>query len=115
MQLLINKSFEEVSCYLCGCLFALESNFRKNRVNDHADFFCPNGHSQYYGGKTEADKLREELSREISRRSTAEHEKEKLDKKLKRVENGVCPECNRSFLNLQRHIKTKHSDCKKKP
>ena len=34
----------------------------------------------------------------------------KAEKQLKRVHNGVCPCCNRSFQNLQKHMKTKHPE-----
>ena len=33
-----------------------------------------------------------------------------LAKERKRVANGVCPCCNRTFGNLQRHMATKHPD-----
>jgi len=32
----------------------------------------------------------------------------KAQRKLKRVHRGVCPDCNRSFENLARHMHTKH-------
>ena len=33
-----------------------------------------------------------------------------LAKERKRVGNGICPCCNRSFSNLQRHMHTQHPD-----
>lgn len=112
MQMMVMKSFTEVTCYQCGCLFALESQFNKYRINDKKSWYCPNGHSQSYVGETEAEKLKKELAQEISRRASAEAREHAATRKLKRVSNGVCSECNRSFVNLQRHMKTKHL-CKK--
>lgn len=34
----------------------------------------------------------------------------KAERQLARVEQGVCPKCNRSFKALQRHMATKHKD-----
>ena len=34
--------------------------------------------------------------------------KGELTKMKKRVGNGVCPCCNRQFVNLQRHMATQH-------
>lgn len=109
MNLTIIKSFEALECYACACLFAVTSDFKKNRVGDHNTFYCPNGHPQSYIGETEAERLKKQLAQETSRRALAEDNASKFERKLKRVQNGVCPECNRSFENLQRHIKTKHS------
>jgi hypothetical protein len=35
-----------------------------NRLREtHQEFYCPNGHKQWYTGKTEAEKLKEELKK----------------------------------------------------
>ena len=49
------------SCCSCGVIFALTADLDKRRREDHGYFYCPNGHSQHYAGKTEAQKLREQL------------------------------------------------------
>lgn len=88
-------------------------------------FYCPNGHQQHYS-KSEAQKLREQLEtrdRELRKskcetlnernaKLAVEAEKAKVERKLARVKRGVCPCCNRSFNNLQRHMATKHADQK---
>jgi len=84
--------------------------------------FCPNGHSQVYVGKTEAQKLQDLLDAEkrrveMFRRENQEKERQlsaqkglttKFKNKLARVDNGVCPECNRTFQNVARHMQSKH-------
>ncbi len=37
-------------------------------------------------------------------------EKNKLSRQLKRVNKGVCPCCNRTFVNLANHMKTTHPE-----
>lgn len=108
-------------CCNCGMLFAMPSDYQRRRRNDHESFFCPSGHRQHYTGKTEAQKLRDQIERERQMREAAEArartEKERLtqvarahSRMRKRVANGVCPCCNRSFGNLREHMRTQHPD-----
>ncbi|MEG3193744.1 helix-turn-helix transcriptional regulator, partial [Lysobacter sp. D1-1-M9] len=71
--------------------------------------------------KTEAQKLRDELARKDAdlaraKERTADLARErdqvaKAHRKMRRrVMNGVCPCCNRSFQNLREHMQTKHAD-----
>lgn len=112
-------------CCTCGTLFGILTEVQARRKQDHQSFFCPFGHSQSYNGKSEADKLREQL--EISRRERAEAlerawKAEGAERKAatalkrteKRVGNGVCPCCNRTFENLARHMASQHPVVKKK-
>lgn len=90
-------------------------------------FYCSNGHAQHYTtGETETDKLRRErdrlnqrlaekdddIRREREAREAAERQaaaaRGQVTKIKKRVGNGVCPCCTRSFANLRRHMETKH-------
>jgi DNA-binding XRE family transcriptional regulator len=107
-------------CCECGIPFAMTRDFNNRRRNDHKTFFCPAGHSQYYSGKTEAQKLRDQLERERQMREAADarasnlqHQRNQVAKahrKMRaRVMNGVCPCCNRTFQNLMRHMQTKHA------
>lgn len=50
-----------ILCYSCAVEFHVPKVFDDNRRQDHGKFFCPNGHSQVYLGKTEVEKLREQL------------------------------------------------------
>lgn len=116
-----NVWFEIETCCSCRMAFAMEVSFQKARRADHKLFYCPAGHGQHYAGKTEEQKLREELEREQSRLQQAReardrviHERDaiaKAHRKMRvRVANGVCPCCNRSFDNLRAHMATQHSD-----
>lgn len=103
-----------IQCYLCGVIFGMNSDMNKKRIQDHREWYCPNGHPQVYTGKTEAQKLKEQLAEEQRKLANAQFElmmKEKEAKKLrKRVSNGICPCCHRSFIQMSRHMKTKHPD-----
>lgn len=110
-----------VSCVSCGVIFGLGANFQKQRRDDHKTFYCPNGHTLSYNGPTEADKLRTQLDRARSaeqawrdQAETAERrrraEKAAKTRLKRRVANGVCPCCQRSFTNLAQHMAGQHPD-----
>jgi hypothetical protein len=72
-------------------------------------------------GKSEATKAKEEAAearrRERAVRDLLEQEENShratrghLTRVKKRVQNGVCPKCNRTFQNLQRHMASQHGD-----
>lgn len=107
-----------INCYRCKIDFHVPDYWYTTRVQDHHEFWCPNGHAQAFReGPTEADKLRRErdlLKQQIAQRDdwiVAERTaKEKAERKLKRVALGVCQCCNRSFTNLARHMSSKHPE-----
>lgn len=117
----------------CGLTFGLERNHRDRLIETHQDFYCPNGHSQHYTAKTEAEKLKDELAREKHRHEQAQassrqawelvgkkneelgHKRRQLaaakavrTKMLKRAEAGVCLKCHRTFPALADHMAQKH-------
>ncbi len=105
------------TCINCGVTFGVPETFQDKRLQDHKSFYCPNGHGQHYSGKSDVEKVRDELKRkeqeladEVKRRLNAQNELDKKNKELKRLHRGVCPCCNRSFSNLQQHMKKQHPD-----
>lgn len=113
--------FVTEECCSCGMPFAMTADFRRRRLNDRKDWYCPRGHAQHYTGKSEAQKLRDQLSRterrleaESGRASLLEGQRDNLQRSYgrmrERVKNGVCPCCNRTFQNLLRHMRTKHPE-----
>lgn len=113
--------FVTEECCNCGMPFAMTKDFYNRRQNDHKSFYCPAGHSQYYAGKSEAQKLKEKLAKkqeqldaQHARAARLEREKGKVTRNYKkmreRVKNGVCPCCNRTFQNLLDHMHTEHPD-----
>lgn len=113
-------SFSTEICCRCAMAFAMPSDYQRRRKNDHAPFYCPNGHQQHYTGPDETSKLKSELERqsqilEVERQRSARLQAEHADVKRahtrmrERVFNGVCPCCNRTFQDLMRHMHTEHA------
>jgi hypothetical protein len=107
------------TCYTCGVVFGLGAEFRQARINDKKEWYCPNGHGQHYIGKSEAERLRQQLdwanSRAASWKDQAETaearrrgEKAAKTRLKNRIAKGVCPCCNRSFVDLGRHMAGQH-------
>ncbi len=114
-------TLETIVCYKCGIPFGVPSNFKRACLQEGPEktFYCPNGHGQVYT-KSTSDKLKEKFDQEKESLIKANDlawdtvykirtEKNNLEKQLKRVKNGVCPCCNRSFKDLKKHMQTKHS------
>jgi hypothetical protein len=124
--------FETLTCYKCGYTFAVPQAAHRRLVEQGEVFFCPNGHSQCFT-KSEVQRLREQveainrknvelvarnasLGRDYDAQVEKRYAAEKLAKfqrtlrvkQRARVQNGVCPCCNRHFVNLERHMHTKH-------
>lgn len=121
-------TIEVIECAGCGMPFGITTRFQKDRRNDHQTFYCPSGHPNVYRGKTDADKLRDELEtmknrlqwatdraqgeerrHEATKRQLAAR-KGQVTKLKKRASAGICPCCNRHFTALERHMATKHPD-----
>lgn len=109
--------FETETCFKCGVLFAMTSDYRNNRRRKRDTFFCPNGHSQHYVGKTDTEKLKEAQARETALRDQlaaatrdAELTRVALLRDRARFAAGACPCCNRTFENVRRHMSTQHPD-----
>ncbi len=114
-------------CFECGITFAMPEDYRKRllRETTRATFYCPNGHSQCYMGKSDAQKRQEagdEAARvraENDRLSAANRRltKDVLDhaKKLKnarqRAKAGMCLHCGRTYAKVKAHV-TKQHPCK---
>lgn len=118
------------TCCSCGILFAIPEDFQRSVRKTQERFYCPNGHGQSYS-KSEAQIVREELSREKENRMREQRRSEGLERELRsqkfktmaersakvrlkrRIAAGVCPCCQRSFENLRRHMATKHPEVTK--
>jgi hypothetical protein len=134
MSFFLSHQFESVECYKCHVVFAMTKEMDDQRRKDRGTFYCPNGHAQHYSGKSDEQKKIDELTLQLQRkvqneaylsdqvnneRKKREHAnnrvramKGQVTKIKKRVGNGVCPCCDRSFANLHAHMKTKHPDYK---
>lgn len=108
-------------CGECDVSFAMPHHLQQECLEKGRTFYCPNGHPRVYR-TTENDKLKERVASLESRLTHAQDQREaaersntalkgvvtKKTRQLDRVSKGVCPECNRTFQNLQRHMEGQH-------
>lgn len=45
-----------LDCPQCGMTFGITTEYEKRRRDDHANFYCPQGHPMVYGQKTKAER-----------------------------------------------------------
>lgn len=117
MQAVFEVTLTQIVCGECGGAYAIAEPFRA-RCQEAGKFWtCPYCKTVWGFGKGEIDKERERLAEERERHRTtlarlneANIEKAALERKLKRVNRGVCPHCTRTFANVARHIKCKHPE-----
>ena len=116
----VGVTLVEEECVTCGVKFGIPAYLQANRREKGGNFYCPNGHPLVYT-KTEVMQLREQLEQEKRRTEFQRQQAQSFNRALvaseererklkKRIGNGLCPCCRRSFVNLKRHLTTKHPD-----
>lgn len=118
----------EVDCPTCGFTWWVAETFRDRRRGDGRTFYCPSGGHTLSYRETEVDRLNKQLAMAQGRLSQAEgtitHLRDQYDsaqrsraalkgqvtQMRKRVGNGVCPCCSRTFKDLARHMSGQHPD-----
>lgn len=120
MRVVREITLTDIRCCVCDLTFAVPDYWHDNRRQDGQGFSCPNGHSLSFKDSENA-RLKRDLERARARethlrdqrdaaeRSASAH-KGQATKLRKRVANGVCPDCNRSFQNVARHMASKHPE-----
>ena len=116
------KVFETVvtftTCVTCALPIALTELQLKNFRESGGSLYCVLGHASRFG-EPESARLRNELAAAQDKVANLETnlqnaqrlmdaETKKRQRLMKRVENGVCPHCHRTFQQLARHMKDKH-------
>lgn len=115
-----NRAYISKTCPVCGIEYYVPEVFEKEqlRLGAKGGWHCPNGHARVYR-QSEADRLQEEVNRlrqdaaykddvlQLERRRVSAA-KGQITKLKRRASNGVCPCCNRTFSDLQRHMHSKH-------
>lgn len=117
-----------LNCSSCKEPFVLHPETEATLRRSAATFHCPWGHRQHFPpGESETDKLRRERDRLKQRAAQLEDDaqaahdraqaaerrvsaaKGQITRLKNRAAAGVCPCCNRTFLDLQRHMASKHA------
>lgn len=125
MAITLNVRLTEIEC-TCGTLFAISEQYETELRRTHATFYCPRGHHLSYRGKTEEEKLREQLgaARELAEREAtrrrqadqrAEHEERSarayrghVTRLKRRLGAGKCPCCSETFPDVAEHLAAEH-------
>lgn len=119
----VSQQLVTEECVSCHTLFAVTSDLRRRALDEGLRFFCPLGHGQSYMETTVAklekekatlarqlDVAKQEARAEMFRREQAERKGKRLEK---RIRNGVCIHCKRHFVNVERHMKSRHPENEK--
>jgi hypothetical protein len=101
----------------------LYSYMERQHRDGHAQngIYCPLGHVWSFAGEGEAAKLARRLEQEATRRARAVADRDQAEasaraykgvatRAKKRAAAATCPCCKRSFVQLRRHLATKHPD-----
>lgn len=115
-----------VTCW-CGMKHAVPAELNRTRLREAEEgrdhwVYCPLGHKYGGpGGETKAQKLERQLTAEREERARVAAERDQAQasaraqkgvatKARKRAAAALCPCCNRSFVQLRRHMASKHPD-----
>ena len=115
LPLAVTVTLTQINCGQCGGTYAINERYRQQKYEEGKTWTCPYCRTGWGYEKGENPQLREQVEAErrrlqaaLSRENEERAAKERLERKLKRVNRGVCPECNRTFSNLAQHMKCKH-------
>ena len=116
MEMTYTETLRVVHCW-CGIALAIPDNLRRwaEQAKDRS-IYCPNGHkfvfTDTFEEKLERERRRHQATKDLLRAEERSHSatRGQLTKTKKRVGNGVCPCCHRTFQQLSRHMKNKHPD-----
>lgn len=103
--------FADCCCSQCGINYYVPDNWQRKRREQHDTFYCPNGHAQHFPHETEAEKYKRKADMLADQVRMEREQREKVERQLQRIRKGTCPKCNRHFVNVERHMKSKHKDC----
>jgi hypothetical protein len=125
-------------CAACCAPVALTAD-HETRLRKYGEtFYCPHGHHNSFSDSSELSRVKAKLAeqariateqaaraqREQERALQAEfaeqravNERNAVQREMKRLKTraaaGVCPCCNRTFVKLAQHMKTKHPEAAK--
>ena len=116
-----STTLKTTACKSCGVPYALPDGFLDTRREDHATWYCPNGHHWHYPQDNEVETLkkslkweRDRLASERARADGAEASLRATKGHVTRLRNqvlaGECPLCGQHLRDLARHISRQHPD-----
>lgn len=130
--MLITDTIVAHQCPSCGVWHGIPERLNQQALDKRGpngkQIYCPNGHTWHYTGKTEAERLKDQLeqaqrekiwaenraSRIAMERDAAQRQasafKGQATRARKRAQAALCPVegCGRSFIQMKRHLSAKH-------
>jgi hypothetical protein len=108
-------NYREFTCATkgCGAIIVMRSDQESRLRQTHGTFYCPNGHSQWFPGKTEEEKRIAELEQQLERQRERTREAWEYASDVRR-EGLVCqwPGCRQHSYSdthaLRRHMRKAH-------
>ncbi len=111
----------------CGMYHAVPEELRAHQLRQHrdgkrqTDIYCPLGHTYTVAGEGEAARLERQLKLARDRAASLAAQRDQAQasanaykgaaaRARKRAAAAVCPCCKRSFIQLRRHMESKHPD-----
>jgi len=124
-SLMTCTTYTELTCWVCGCHFAVDERMYDARKARGEDLYCPRG-CHLALGESEVAKLRKQMA-EVERRAEwrakqaaanrqwAEREARRavalkgvVTRTKRRIAAGKCPCCHCQFGDLHRHMASAH-------
>lgn len=127
-----NTQLTEIECGGCAGVYAISEKYRTEKYRQGGYWKCPYCGISWGYGEGENERLKKQLAQEKhyaeqkqaalrDQLQRAEGKAERMDRRraamkgqVTRIKNrigkGVCPCCNRTFANLQRHMSGQHPD-----
>ena len=122
MALINTQQLVTVRCGFCDLEFGMPQHLYEIRRQDHHSWWCPLGHERHWpAGKTREQQLEEQV-RDLAAARDAENQqklaaqaetrrlRQAQARARRRAAAGVCPCCQRTFVGMARHMKTKHPE-----
>lgn len=117
-----------VQCGPCGGVYAINNDYHREKLEKGGYWTCPYCKCGWGFGESEVTRLRNQLAKEKhnveqarARADDMRQQRDAMDMRRRamkgqvtkirnRVGKGVCPCCNRTFTNLQRHMTNQHPE-----
>lgn len=110
------SQYTVTGCCICGVQWGVPTELYQYWKRDGTSFYCPNGHRQSMTDTTkqQLERAQKQLAQKemevIAAKASLERQRKEAQRLRKRAANGVCPCCHRQFVNVARHMHTKHPD-----
>jgi uncharacterized Zn finger protein (UPF0148 family) len=135
----LNVQLTTIDCGVCGGTYAINERYRQEQYEKGGSWYCPYCQTSWGYGEGENARLKKQLAKEKHKAEQAdarareeqarlleevyaqravtertERRRAAMKGQVTRIKNrvgkGVCPCCNRTFMDLQRHMQGKHPD-----